>query len=262
MNDIYFYKNTSFINTVDAKSLAEELASTNINYLNKNIKEAKTFQEEALPIIIAAECLKFSQIKFTCTTNAPMDAVLKGNDKELYVECTTSINGQFNDLNREYLSRYGCCITAPHSKLVPLENIKNANASDIVCCGTKNNRQIISQDELVKLNLETFEDGIINVDKYIDIDKEIIQNKVNKGNNENKYKDFLLILVCEHDLPNTQINNPIQEYQKKMFQYWSQIENNPFKSLFVLSYKVFPPIQIKAFKKMIYPIPTPILFVQ
>ena len=232
MNDNnFFYKTTQYLSIDYAKNEAEILISQNIDKLFNNKNELKHFKEEIYPIIKLAECLQITYLKFCGSEGKPIDAELKNSDdKIIKVECTTSSDSYYKNLISEYSKEFGSCFIGPHSKAYTIDNIAKANNSDIVYSGTRHKREFVKQEDLN--NKTFFESCIVDINKYVKEDIEKIQAKVNKGNRENKYKNFYLILICEHNIDIREV----RQYQKLIYDYWNNLPQNPFFSLFVVNY--------------------------
>ena len=87
--------------------------------------------------------------------------------------------------------------------------------------------------EQEKLNNEnSFESCIVDINKYAQEDIKKIKQKIDKGINENLYKNFILILTCEHSIDIQQI----REYQNLLCNYWESVIDNPFAGLFIVNY--------------------------
>lgn len=230
-NNKFFYETDQYLSTDFSKSAAEVLVSENIDKLFNNKNALKHFKEEIYPAIKLAECLRIPYLKFCGLKGKSIDAELKNSDGTIIkVECTTSINGQYNSLVSEYNKKYGSCFIGPHSKAYTLDNIGKADSNDIVYSGTQHKREFVKQEELSNEN--SIKNCIVDINKYVKEDIEKIQAKINKGNQENKYKNFYLILVCEHNIDIQEV----RQYQKLIYNYWNSLPQNPFSSLFVVNY--------------------------
>ena len=231
MSNKFFYETDQYLSTDFAKKEAEMLVSKNIDKLFYNRNALKQFKEEIYPLIKLAECLHISYLKFCGRECKAIDAELKNSDgKIIKVECTTSIDGYYNYLVSEYNRKFGSCFIGPHSKAYTVDNIDKADSNDIVYSGTQHKREFIRQEDLKNEN--SFKSCIVDINKYVKEDIVKIQAKVNKGNRENKYKNFYLILVCEHNIDIQEVG----QYQKLIYNYWNSLPQNPFSSLFVVNY--------------------------
>ena len=72
----------------------------------------------------------------------------------------------------------------------------------------------------------------VDINKYAQEDIKKIKQKIDKGINENLYKNFILILTCEHSIDIQQI----REYQNLLCNYWESVIDNPFAGLFIVNY--------------------------
>ena len=231
MSNKFFYETEQYLSIDFAKNEAEMLVSQNIDKLFNNKNTLKHFKEEIYPVIKLAECLHISYLKFCGRECKAIDAELKNSDgKIIKVECTTSIDGYYNNLVSEYNRKFGSCFIGPHSKAYTVDNIAKADSNDIVYSGTQHKREFVRQEDLNNEN--SFESCIVDINKYVKEDIEKIQAKVNKGNRENKYKNFYLILVSEHNIDIQEV----REYQKLIYNYWNSLAQNPFSALFVVNY--------------------------
>lgn len=231
MSNKFFYKTDQYLSTDFAKKEAEMLVSKDIDKLFYDRNALKHFKEEIYPVIKLAECLHISYLKFCGRECKAIDAELKNSDgKIIKVECTTSIDRYYNCLVSEYNRKFGSCFIGPHSKAYTVDNIYKANSSDIVYSGTQHKREFIRQKDLKNEN--SFKSCIVDINKYAKEDIEKIQVKVNKGNRENKYKNFYLILVCEHNIDIQEV----EQYQELICNYWNSLSQNPFSSLFIVNY--------------------------
>lgn len=213
---------------IEVKNIVDK---NNINKLFDDKQAKKIFKEEIFPIIKFCEFIKAEQILFCGQFDKSIDAKAKmANGKILNIECTTSINARYKELLFEYNRQYHSCFIAPHSKAVEINNINEANNNDIVYSGSKHKRTFVKQEDLN--NEDAFLSCIVDVNKYVQEDIEKIQHKIDKGNNENLYKNFILVLACEHSIDIQQI----QEYQYLLYEYWQNITDNPFSGLFVVNY--------------------------
>ena len=231
MSNKFFYETEQYLSIDFAKNEAEMLVSQNIDKLFNNKNALKHFKEEIYPVIKLAECWHISYLKFCGLECKSIDAELKNSDEKIIkVECTTSIDGYYNDLVSEYNRKFGSCFIGPHSKAYTVDNIAKADSNDIVYSGTQHKREFVRQEDLNNEN--SFESCIVDINKYVKEDIEKIQAKVNKGNRENKYKNFYLILVSEHNIDIQEV----REYQKLIYNYWNSLAQNPFSALFVVNY--------------------------
>ncbi len=252
----FFYDTSKFVNVEFAKREAELLVGQDLNKLFNNKDAIKLFTEEIYPIIKLAEYLNMNEIYFCGNTNRSIDAQIKNLSGDIVnVECTTSINGHYKNLLREYNKEYGYCTVVPHSKSYNIDCIESACSSDIVYSGTQHKRKFVNQEDLD--TTKTFESGIIDVRKYVIEDIEKIQNKIDKGNNANLYRDFVLVLVCEHSIDQLQVN----KYQVLISEYWESVETNPFSALFIVNYDCLLFKQMYSISKLnpLY-VPIPILY--
>ncbi len=253
----YFYETDQYLSMEFSKKEAELLVGNDINKLFDNKDAMKRFKEEVYPTIKLAEYLHIPYIHFCGNENKSIDAELKNCDGVITkVECTTSIDGYYQELVSEYNREYGSCVIGPHSKAFNVNNIEKACSNDIVYSGTQHKRKFVQQQDLDNKN--AFKNCIVDVNKYVEEDIQKIKSKVDKGNSENKYKNFILLLVCEHNIDIQQV----PEYQKLVCEYWNDILSNPFRALFVVNYDSL------LFKKNNYNselnpscVPVPLLFI-
>ena len=230
-NNNFFYETDQYLSTDFAKNEAEMLVSQNIDKLFNNKNALKHFKEEIYPVIKLAEYLQINYLRFCGLEGKSIDAELKNSDdKIIKVECTTSIDGYYKELLSEYNREFASCVIGPHSKAYTVDNINKTDSNDIVYSGTQHKREFVRQEDLNNEN--SFESCIVDINKYVKEDIEKIQAKVNKGNRENKYKNFYLILVCEHNIDIQEV----RQYQKLIYDYWNSLPQNPFSSLFVVNY--------------------------
>lgn len=258
MTNIFFYETKQYLDTEFSKKQADLLVSRDINRLINNQVAKKVFKEEIYPTIMLAKFLNVPFLKFCGMECNSIDAILKNNDGTIInVECTTSIDEQYNKLVCEYNRDLGSCFIGPHSKAYKINEKEKANSNDIVYSGTKHKRKFINQEDLNNKN--SIENCIVNINIYVKKDMEKIQEKINKGNKENKYKNFCLILTCDHNID----INEISEYQKLVYDIWNNISNNPFSSLFVVNYDVLLFKQCNYNPELnAYFVPIPLLFLK
>lgn len=228
----WFYNSEEYITTKDALLEAKNIVGTKTIIELLNDKQAKKiFREEIFPIIKFCELIEAKEVLFCGHKNNSIDAVIKDKDnKTINVECTTSINAHYKELLYEYNIQYFSCSIGPHSKAFEIDNIDKAGNNDIVYSGSKHKRMFIEQEKLNNEN--SFESCIVDINKYAQEDIKKIKQKIDKGINENLYKNFILILTCEHSIDIQQI----REYQNLLCNYWESVIDNPFAGLFIVNY--------------------------
>lgn len=227
----FFYETERYLSIEFVQKEAELLVGQDIDKLFNNKKAIKRFKEEIYPTIKLAEYLQTPYIRFCGTENKSIDAKLIGINKEItQIECTTSIDGYFHKLVSEYNKEFRSCIIGPHSKAYKTDNIEEAGINDLVYSGTQHKRQFVRQKDLYNKN--SFETCIVDIKRYVKKDIEKIQSKITKGNLENKYKKFILVLSCEHNIDIQQVYS----YQQMLYKYWKNIPQNPFSGVFIVNY--------------------------
>lgn len=257
-NPKYFYEVDKYISTEFSKKQAELLVGKDIKKLFDNKDAMKRFKEEVYPTIKLAEYLRVPHIHFCGKENKSIDAELKNCDDVITkVECTTSIDGYCQELVSEYNGEYGSCVIGPHSKAFNVNNIEQACSNDIVYSGTQHKRKFVQQQDLDNKN--AFKNCLVDVNKYVEEDIEKIKNKVDKGNRENKYKSFILLLVCGHNIDIQQV----PEYQNLVCKYLNDILPNPFCALFVVNYYSLLFEKSNNYNSELNPscVPVPLLFI-
>lgn len=231
-NEIWFYNSENYISTEKALCEAKNIVSTGlINKLLLDKEAKKIFREEIFPVVRFSEFIEAREIFFCGSKNNSVDARIKDkNGKIINIECTTSIDARYKELLFEYNRQHSSCFIGPHSKAIKIKNINKANSNDIVYSGSKHKRIFVEQEKLN--NKDSFFSCIVDLNKYAQEDIEKIQHKIDRGINKNLYKNFILILACEHSIDIQQV----PEYQYLLSDYWKKVTNNPFSGLFVVNY--------------------------
>lgn len=230
-NNEWFYNSKDYITTQYALMEAKNIVRNNISSLFNDKQAKKIFREEIFPIIKFCEFIKAEKVLFCGQLDKSIDAKTKMVDgKIINIECTTSINAHYKELLFEYSRQHSSCFIGPHSKAIEISNISEADSNDIVYSGSKHKRNFVEQEKLN--NEKSFLSCIVDIDKYVQEDVEKIQNKIDKGIDKNLYKNFILILACEHRIDIQQI----PEYKYLLYDYWKKVVNNPFSGLFVVNY--------------------------
>lgn len=245
-----FFTCNDFIETDKAYNEAIAFLNSSDFYIN-NARNVNKFVEEIFPIIQLSKIERANEVYF-CGSNNELhcDAQIKKNNAEIiHIECTTSMRQYFYSKIQQHVKIYKGACFGPHSKVRNV-NDKNISYGDIII------------DKKGKLypqlpsTSNTSCSGFIDVDKYIIEDIEKINEKILKGKKKGYYKNYTLILTCDHSI-NLGL---IFEYGNRLNDFWINTKENPFVELFVVNYdsilfdEIFPNTT-NIINKSRYPIP-------
>lgn len=188
----------------------------------------KKLNDEIIPITDVAKYTKAINIQFTGISNISYDGILSyANGTEQYVECTTSIDYQREDLQQQILEEHGYSYDCPGCNNNDLKN-------SIGYSGNKSKHTTQNEPEI-----GDFEAGFARTSE-IQQDWKFIQQKIDKGNCNNQYQGFWLILTTKPFIPNNAIKNQkifqpaIIQYQNTILKQWNDCTTNPFTRLIIL----------------------------
>ncbi len=193
-------------------------------------KFEKVFFNEVFPIIEIAKLEGYKKVKFLGNKNNSIDAIMVDpNGEEVNFECTTAIDYYTRWTALEYLKENSCLITGPHTKAKQIKKNEQVKNDSNICFYRKNGER-----NYIESKGGEFEDGLLLISKYVDSSTEKILTKIQKGQKDNCYQGFSLILTSMYDL-----KFDYDKYISDINSWWKQQKNNPFNHLYILNYDDF-----------------------